>query len=84
MTEAFDYSAAVDHPNHYGGADNPYEVIKVLEAWMTPEQMSGFCLGNTIKYIGRAGKKDPTKVTEDLEKARFYLDYEVVRLKGQP
>ena len=37
---------AVDHPPHYGGADNPYEAIKVIEAWSL-----GFCLGNTVKYI---------------------------------
>ena len=44
--------SAVDHPSHYGGADNPYEAIKVIEAWQL-----GFCLGNTVKYISRAGKK---------------------------
>jgi hypothetical protein len=43
---------AVNHPAHYGGADNPYEAIKVIEAWSL-----GFCLGNTVKYISRAGKK---------------------------
>jgi len=42
----------VNHPQHYGGADNPYEAIKVIEAWSL-----GFCLGNAIKYICRAGKK---------------------------
>ena len=41
----------VNHPKHYGGADNTYEAIKVIEAWEL-----GFCLGNTIKYISRAGK----------------------------
>ena len=42
----------VNHPNHYGGEDNPYEAIKVIEAWDL-----GFHLGNTVKYISRAGKK---------------------------
>ena len=50
----------VDHPKHYGGKDNPYEAIKVIEAWDL-----GFCLGNTIKYISRAGKKENT--LQDLE-----------------
>ena len=36
--------------------------------------MSGFCLGNAIKYISRAGKKDPSAEIEDLSKARWYLD----------
>lgn len=61
----------VDHPKHYGGADNPYEAIKVIEAWGL-----GFCLGNTVKYISRAGKKTPDVLT-DLKKARWYLDREI-------
>lgn len=36
-----------------------------------------FNLGNAVKYISRAGKKDPAKALEDLRKARFYLDYEI-------
>lgn len=67
----------VDHPQHYGGADNPYEAIKVIEAWDL-----GFCLGNTVKYISRAGKKDSAKLVEDLEKARWYLDREIARVRG--
>ena len=68
----------VNHPAHYGGADNPYEAIKVIEAWGL-----GFCLGNAVKYISRAGKKDPAKETEDLEKAVWYLQREIERLKGE-
>jgi hypothetical protein len=37
---------------------------------------------NTVKYISRAGKKDPSRTIEDLEKARWYLDREIQRLKG--
>lgn len=70
---------AVDHPAHYGGADNPYEAIKVIEAWRL-----GFCLGNTVKYIARAGKKSDETTIQDLEKARWYLDREITRMKGQP
>lgn len=62
--------SAVDHPAHYGGADNPYEAIKVIDAWGL-----GFCLGNTLKYIARAERKNAT--IEDLEKARWYLDHEI-------
>lgn len=64
----------VDHPKHYGGKDNPYEAIKVIEAWDL-----GFCLGNTIKYISRAGKKDST--IQDLEKAVWYLQREIKNRK---
>ena len=66
----------VNHPSHYGGKDNIYEAIKVIEAWQL-----GFCLGNTIKYISRAGKKD--NALQDLEKAKFYLDREINKLKDE-
>lgn len=61
---------SVDHPKHYGGADNPYEAIKVIEAWSL-----GFNLGNTVKYIARAEHKGAT--VEDLKKARWHLDREI-------
>ncbi len=64
----------VHHPQHYGGKDNPFEAIKVIEAWKL-----GFCLGNTIKYISRAGKKDDT--IQELEKALWYLKREIKTLK---
>ena len=63
---------SVNHPAHYGGADNPYEAIKVIEAWGL-----GFCLGNTVKYISRAGKKGDA--VEDLKKAAWYLSREIER-----
>lgn len=67
-------SDLVDHPKHYGGKDNPYEAIKVIEAWGL-----GFCLGNTVKYIARAGKKDAT--VQDLKKARWYLDRHITNME---
>jgi hypothetical protein len=59
----------VSHPKHYGGADNPYEAIKVIEAWDCD-----FNIGNVLKYISRAGKKGEWKHKEDLEKAAWYLN----------
>lgn len=63
----------INHPAHYGGADNPYEAIKVIEAWGL-----GFNLGNTVKYIARAPYKDD--LLEDLKKASWYLNREIQRL----
>lgn len=63
---------SVDHPAHYGGAENTYEAILVIEAWDL-----GFCLGNTVKYISRAGKKGDA--VEDLRKAAWYLNREIER-----
>jgi hypothetical protein len=65
-----------NHPTHYGGADNLYETIKVVEAWGL-----GFCLGNAVKYISRAGKKGDA--LEDLKKARWYLDREITALESR-
>lgn len=71
----------VEHPPHYGGADNPYEAIKVIEAWGL-----GFHLGNAVKYICRAGKKRGRKQSardaevEDLRKAMIYLGWRIDQL----
>lgn len=67
----------VEHPTYYGGAGNPYEAIKVIEAWGL-----GFSLGNALKYICRAGFKDSNKHVEDLEKAAFYIKLEIDKLKA--
>ena len=66
----------VDHPSHYGGENNEYEAIKVIDAWNL-----GFALGNTVKYISRAGKKDKTKDLEDLKKALWYLTHHIETLE---
>lgn len=57
-------------PKYYGGIDNPYEVFQVLEAWGLDKD---FYLGNVIKYVVRAGKKNPGTYKEDLQKALVYL-----------
>ena len=67
----------VNHPDHYRfGENNEYEAIKVIDAWEL-----GFSLGNTVKYISRAGKKDPNKELEDLRKAMFYLQHRIEELQ---
>lgn len=58
----------VDHPQHYQG--NKFEVIDIIEDYRL-----GFCLGNAIKYILRAGKKDD--YVQDLNKAIWYLKREI-------
>lgn len=67
----------VNHPPHYGGENNTYEVINVIEAWNL-----NFNLGSAIKYIGRAGKKDD--IIQDLNKALWYVKREIKRLGGTP
>ena len=69
---------AVEHPAHHGGGDNPYEVIKVAEAWGLDKDSYLF---NVVKYVARAGKKDAAKELEDLKKAKFFLDRKLKRLE---
>lgn len=57
-------------PSHYGGDGNVYEVFNVLEAWGLDKD---FYLGNVIKYVARAGKKNKSTEKEDLQKALVYL-----------
>lgn len=66
---------AVNHPKHYGGEKNPYEAIKVIEAWDL-----NFSLGNVLKYMSRAGKKSNNPL-EDLRKAAWYLNREIQRIE---
>ncbi len=62
----------VNHPDHY--TDGNIEVIDFIE-----DKKLGYHLGNAIKYISRAGKKDPDKYIEDLQKAIWYLNREITR-----
>lgn len=64
----------VNHPSHY--TDGKIEVIDAIEAWGL-----NFHRGNAVKYIARAGKKDPTKEIEDLKKAEWYIHREIQRLE---
>ena len=66
----------VNHPNHYGGEDNHYEAIKVIDAWDL-----GFSLGNAIKYISRAGKKRKDTELEDLRKGLWYLQHHIKKIE---
>lgn len=68
---------AINHPTHYGGEDNPYETIKVIDAWNL-----SFCLGNVVKYISRAGKKAGNSTLQDLKKARFYLNHAIQKIEN--
>jgi len=68
----------VNHPDHYGGEENAYEVVKVAEAWGLDHDAYLF---NVVKYVARAGKKDPSKELQDLKKALWYLDRKIQNLE---
>lgn len=63
----------VNHPAHYHA--DTIEAIEVIEAWSL-----NFNRGNCVKYLSRAGLKDPTREIEDLKKALWYLKREIERL----
>ncbi len=67
----------VDHPAHYGGIDNPYEAIKVMEGWHGKDAVRMFCILTAEKYLSRAGKKDGEPIERDLAKARWYIDHAI-------
>ena len=66
---------AVNHPSHYAEG-RKYEPIVVIQDWKLD-----FCLGNVVKYVSRAGRKD--NALEDLEKAEFYLKHKIKELRGE-
>lgn len=67
---------AVNHPAHY--TDGKIEVIDFIE-----DKKLGYHLGNAVKYISRAGKKDLEKEIEDLEKAVWYIQRQIRKLKAE-
>jgi len=67
-------SDSIDHPLYYNSG--AYEAIEVIEDWSL-----GFHLGNAIKYISRAGKKENSSAIEDLRKASWYIDREIGRIE---
>lgn len=69
-------SDPVNNPEHY--KTEGLEAIAVVEAFFA----DNYLRGNVFKYIARAGKKDPNKKVEDLQKAAWYLNREIEALKG--
>lgn len=76
-------SDAVNHPDHYNAlaavcseCGNPIECIDIV-------RHLNFDLGNAIKYIWRAGQKDPETEIEDLKKAAWYLADEIEQLEKE-
>lgn len=63
----------VNHPAHYTSHPAQIECIQVTEHY-------NFCIGNAIKYLWRAGLKNPDPI-EDLRKAHWYIEREIERLK---
>ena len=59
-------------PTHYQGTTQPIDLINA--------QNLNFNLGNVVKYVCRAGKKEGENILSDLEKAKNYINYEIERV----
>jgi hypothetical protein len=77
MTDENEYQVGGSH--YISMSIQPWDA---MEAWMTPEQFKGFLIGNVLKYIARAGKKDSEFM--DYTKARHYLDKLVTFTRANP
>ena len=60
-------------PQHYQGTIQPIDLINA--------QNLNFNLGNVVKYVCRAGKKQGENILSDLDKAKNYINYEIERIK---
>jgi len=77
MSEKFNIKVdQVNHPTHYTSHPSGVEALQIT-------RHMNFNLGNAMKYIWRAGIKNEEKHIEDLEKAIFYIQDEVKRLRGE-
>lgn len=74
--ESVPMSDPVNNPSHYTSDKSGIDCIEIAENW-------DFLLGNTLKYIWRHGKKSSSDSIEDLEKARWYLDRKIKKLKSE-
>lgn len=72
-------SDPVNHPDHYTAGS--IECIDAIQAALTPEQFTGYCRGNAIKYLWRMGLKGDK--VQDGEKARWYVNRLLESLYGE-
>lgn len=72
----FNVNDPVNHPSHYTKG-------KIEVADFIADQKLNFDRGNAVKYVCRAGSKDPEKEVQDLEKAIWYINHEIKTLKGE-
>lgn len=66
----------IEHPAHYCEG-RKYEPKDVIRDWEL-----NFNLGNAVKYVSKAGRKENNSLLQDLKKARQYLDFEINYLEN--
>lgn len=73
----------IDHPNHYNDYENNFNGVETIVTWEMMGIGHDACMANAIKYLDRAGKKPGGSVTEDMEKAHWYVERSIAS-KGVP
>lgn len=73
-----DIKQQVIHPDHY--ADGGIEPIDYIFAKLSPDEFNGFCIGNVLRYVSRAGKKGDAK--KDIAKAFVYMGWLFANMEG--
>ncbi|MBE6079420.1 MAG: DUF3310 domain-containing protein [Veillonella sp.] len=71
----------VHSPSHYKLRGLDIESVDVIRSVLSDEEYCGWCKGNALKYLFRAGKKD--NEVQDLSKCGVYLNWFVDKLKGE-
>lgn len=74
-----------NHASYYGGEDNPYECIKVIDAWGKQnnwDYQDGFYLGTVLRYLCRNGNKKDNAKEQDLQKCINYLKMYIAKLQS--
>lgn len=66
----------ISHPLHY--CFGKYDPVKVIRDWKL-----SFCLGNVLKHIARAGRKDGNSKLQDLLKAKQYIEFEIEGIENE-
>lgn len=69
------YTDEVHNPNHYKLNGLNIEAVDVIKAVLTEEEFKGWCRGNALKYLMRAGKKDKSKEKQDFAKAGVFISW---------
>lgn len=76
-----DNDDAVRSPKHYKLPRLNIESVDVLRSVLTPEEFKGFCRGNALKYLIRAGRKD--NELQDIKKAGVYIEWLIDTIQDQ-
>lgn len=75
-----------NHASYYGGDGNPYECVKVIDAWAEQNNWDandGFYLGTVLRYLCRNGNKKENSKIQDLQKCVNYLNMYIEKLQKE-